>query len=132
MPATKPIPFRVKRENGLVHVDRVIDAAFRQALLDGIPVSLRPKMREALAVIPDSRSRVHTQRYFGDELPEIMERIAPLLLELNKLLSERFNLPGLYDWLDVTGFGNDYRMVKAFDAWAQMKFPEKPALVVNA
>ena len=117
----KPLPFRVIRKDGFVHVDRMVDEAFRKALMDGVPVSLRSKMREALAAIPNAQTRAHTKRYFGAELPTIIERIGPLLIQLNRVCSESFNLPGLFEWLEVTGLGDDYRMVKVFDAWAQLK-----------
>lgn len=116
----KPLPFHVKRENGLVHVDSVVDAAFRKALMDGVPPNLRSKMREALAATPDRNARAHSVRYFGAELRPMNDRIAPLLFELNKALTESFRLPGLYDWLNVTNFGNDYRMINVFSAWAEM------------
>lgn len=127
----KPLPFHVKRENGLVHVDAVVDAAFRKALLDGVPSNLRPKMVEALAAIPNARTRRHSINYFGDELPAIKEQIAPLMFQLNRLLTESFRLPGLYDWLDVTGLGNDYRMIKVFKAWSEMKLSERRQKFLN-
>ena len=116
----KPLPFNVKRENGVVFVDQAVDAAFRKALLDGVPPVLRGKMREALAAIPDKGARAHSMRYFGAELEAINAMVHPLIFELNKMLTTAFNLPGLYDWLDVTNFGNDYRMIKVMKAWAEM------------
>jgi hypothetical protein len=35
------------------------------------------------------------------------------------------DLPGFKQWLDATGYGNDYRMIKAMDAWAQMELAPK-------
>ena len=35
----------IKRENGVVLIRRDADEAFRKALMDGVPPSLRPKMR---------------------------------------------------------------------------------------
>lgn len=125
----KPLPFHVRRENGIVFVDSAVDAAFRQALLDGVPVNLRGKMREALAAIPDKGAMAHSIRYFGDELEEIKARIAPLMMELNRMLSESFNLPGLFDWLDITNFGNDYRMIKVFKAWSEMVVSTPPSII---
>lgn len=125
----KPFPFHVRRENGIVFVDSAVDAAFRHALLDGVPVNLRSKMREALAAIPDKGAMAHSIRYFGDELEEIKARIAPLMMELNRMLSESFNLPGLFDWLDITNFGNDYRMIKVFKAWSEMVVSTPPSIV---
>lgn len=124
----KPLPFHVKRENGVVFIDSVVDAAFRKALMDGVPPSLRGKMREALAAMPDKGARGHSIRYFGDELRAINDRIAPLLQELNKMLTETYRLPGIYDWLNETNFGNDYRMIKVFAAWADMMF-SPPAII---
>ena len=112
-------PFTVFRKDGLVYVESRADAAFRKALMDGVPTSLRSKMQEALAVIPHKGTAAHCKRYFGDELPSILEQIAPLIVSLNKYLSER-GLRGFFDWLKVTGLGNDYRMVKVFKAWSEM------------
>lgn len=126
----KPLPFHIKRENGIVFVDSVVDAAFRRALMDGVPVQLRSKMREALAAIPDKGAMAHSIRYFGDELEDIKAQIGPLMIELNRMLSESFNLPGLFDWLDVTNFGNDYRMIKVFKAWSEMLL-SKPKVLLS-
>ncbi len=113
-------PFPICRENGVVFVDSAADAAFRKALMDGVPPNLRSKMREALAATPDRGAMAHSYRYFGAELPEIQKQTEPLLIELNRVLSERFDLRGLFDWLDATNFGNDYRMIKVFHAWSEM------------
>ena len=113
-------PFTIRRENGVVFIDSAVDAAFRKALMDGVPPNLRSKMREALAATSDSGAMAHSIRYFGAELPEIKNQVAPLLIELNRVLSERFGLQGLFDWLDATNFGNDYRMIKVFHAWSEM------------
>lgn len=122
-------PFTIIRQNGLVHIDAKVDAAFRKALMDGVPVSLRSKMKEALAAVPDKQSAAHSRRYFGAELPAIVNRIAPLMRELNRYLSESRNLPGIYDWMLATGFSEDFRMIKVFNAWAQMKLPVAPKVV---
>ena len=103
-------------DQGMTFIDRDSDERFRKALLDGVPPSLRSKMREALAVTPDPhRDYAHSCRYFGDELQTIGERIKPLSVALDR----RF--PGLCDWLIMTGYTNNYKMVKVFDAWAHMK-----------
>jgi hypothetical protein len=112
-------PFAVVNRNGVTWVDRSVDEAFRKALMDGVPPQLRGKMQEALSAIPNERSKAHAERYFGAELPAIKNQIAPLIIELNKVLGERFNLPGLFDWLEITGYGNEYRMIKAFHAWSE-------------
>ena len=116
-------PFAVKRANGLVFVERAKDEAFRKALMDGIPPVLRGKMREALAAIPDKGSMAHAVRYFGgpEKIADIKNQIAPMIVELDKFLKNSRNLPGLFDWLDVTGLGNDYRMIKVFIAWSEFE-----------
>ena len=119
----KPFPFPVRRENGVVFIDRAVDEAFRTALRNGVPASLRSKMDEALAATPGKGARAHSVRYFGEELLAITERFAPLMFQLNKTLTEAFNLPGLYDWMDLTGYGNDYRMIKVMAAWAELIRP---------
>ena len=53
----KPFPFPIRRENGVVFIDGAVDAAFRKALLDGVPAGLRSKMREALAATPGRGAR---------------------------------------------------------------------------
>ena len=85
-----------------------------------MPPVLRGKMREALAATPDKGARAHSMHYFGAELESINAMVHPLIFELNKTLTTAFNLPGLYDWLNVTNFGNDYRMIKVMKAWAEM------------
>ena len=113
-------PFAIRRENGIVWIDAAVDAAFRKALLDGVPISLRAKMRDALSATPSADSMEHSVRYFGDELESIKMQVKPLIFELNKLLSSRFALPGLYVWLNATNFGNEYRMIKVFRAWSEI------------
>ena len=120
-------PFPVYRQNGLVYVDSRADEAFRRALLNGVPPQLRFKMKEALAEIPNKGARAHAERYFGEELPKIVDHIAPLIVELNRFL-ESHHLKGLYDWLDATGLGNNYKMIKVLKAWADMSLVSKPTI----
>lgn len=122
-----PPPFRIKRENGIVWIDKAVDQAFRKALLDGVPTNLRGKMMEALAATPNAGARAHSKRYFAGELPAIMAEVSPLLEVLNQFLQNQLQLPGLYDWLNETNYGNDYRMIKVFKAWSEMKI-NKPAV----
>jgi hypothetical protein len=115
-------PFAVHHKDGVTFIDRNVDAAFRKALMDGVPVSLRGKMQRALAAVPNPvRDYAHCQRYFGDQLQEIAERIKPLAMELERYLASARGLPGFCDWLILTGYTNHYEMVKVFDEWAQMK-----------
>lgn len=121
MRAATESPFLIIRRDGMVHIERGADEVFRRALMAGVPPSVRPKMREALAAIPDKGSMAHSVRYFGgpEKIAELKNKIAPLMIELNQFLVSQ-NIHGLYDWLDITGFGSEYRMIKAFDAWADL------------
>jgi hypothetical protein len=116
------VPFVHRHDGNVLLLERSVDEAFRKALMDGVPVSLRSKMRRALAAVPDpDRDLAHSRRYFGERLPAISGRVKPLVVELEKYLTRARNLPGLNDWLIVTGFDNHYEMVKVLDEWAQMK-----------
>jgi hypothetical protein len=120
--ALQNLPFTVIKEHGMVHVDAKIDATFKKALRDGVPTPLRAKMNEALSSIPPANARDHSVRYFGgpQAVSNMLNVIGPLLIELNRYLTESRSLPGIFDWLEVTGLGNDYRMLKVLLAWAEM------------
>ena len=118
------IPFATRRNNdGLVWIDKRVDGAFKRALLAGVPPNLRSKMKEALADIPDAGAMAHSIRYFGGpaKIADLKNQIAPLLIELDKLLTNQLRLPGFFDWLDVTGLGNHFKLIRVFKYWAEMK-----------
>lgn len=110
----------VRKGDGVIWVVGKADEAFRKALMAGVPPSIRPKMHEALSVIPDAGAMAHSVRYFGPELADIKNRIAPLLINLDRFLRDRHGMPSIFDWLQATNYGSDYRMIKAFAAWAEM------------
>jgi hypothetical protein len=124
---------RIHRQNGVVFVPAPVDAAFRKALLDGVPASLHPKMKEALAATPHRGSRAHAQRYFGDEANEVFVHAATFAQDLHRFLAQRFGLEGLLDWLTATGYGNDYRMIKVFAEWARLsdELSKKQIIIPN-
>jgi hypothetical protein len=116
------IPFAHVHQDGIAWVERNADEAFRKALMDGVPATLRGKMQRALAAIPDpGRDYAHSVRYFGDRLLEIARRVAPLRDLLDDYMRGTLGLPGFGQWLDLTGYANHYEMVKVFDEWALMK-----------
>lgn len=117
----KPATLTVRYENGVVLVDAAADAAFRKALMDGVPPQLRPKMLEALGAqpLPNAvRAMREARKHFGPEADEVFAAAAELAAELHRFLERNFALQGLLDWLTATGLGNDYRMIKVFYEWA--------------
>lgn len=123
----KPGQFQVVRKDGIAWVNQQHDQAFRKALIDGCPPQVRAKMHEALAATPGPGAAGHSKRYFGAELPSILKRCGPLIDELDVFMVGRLNLSGFKDWLTVTNFGNDYRMIKAMTAWADMVYAREDA-----
>lgn len=110
----------IKRDGGIVFVDQAHDAAFRKALMAGVPPSLRSKMQEALAATPGRGAAAHARRYFRDEADQIFADAAELAGVLSRYLNSQYQLDGLLEWLTATGFGNDYRMIKVFAEWARL------------
>jgi hypothetical protein len=115
-------PFPTLRSgDGIIWVSAKTDQAFRKALMDGVPPSLRPKMADALAELPQSDAMEFSVKYFGKELADIKNQIAPLLISLNKYLKEQRNLDGLFEWLDVTNMGNSQKLISVLKEWSEMK-----------
>jgi hypothetical protein len=107
-------------------IDQGADWAFREALLRGAPPpTVRPLMKQALDRIPKANAAAYSRQYFGKELPEILARCQPLIDELHVFFHQYLKLPGFMQWLNATGYGNDYLMIKAFAAWSELKL-EKP------
>lgn len=98
-------------------IDSKIDAAYRRTLIEWVPIWIRRKMREALAVRPDGNSLEHSRRYFGRALQPIADRSKPFVDRLDDRMSKELNLPGFRQWLIATGYTNEYRMIKVFDEW---------------
>lgn len=118
----------VVRQGGIVSIRSDVDAAFRNALMSGVPASLRVKMMEALSaqVQPNARRAMREARkYFGDEADEAFASAAALASELHRYLEGKFQLRGLLDWLTVTGYGNDYRMIKVFYEWSKLEVSKR-------
>jgi hypothetical protein len=123
-------PFPVKYENGLVHISAPHDAAFRKALMAGVPPSLRSKMQIALAATPGKGAAQHARRYFADEADKVFSEAQDLAQVLHRFLAEKYQLVGLLDWLTATGYGNDYRMIRVFYEWSQMPADTKPQIIL--
>lgn len=115
-------PFATKRNgDGIVWIDAKADAAFRAAFLQGVPTNLRMKMRDALSETPDRFAMEFSVKYFGKELADVKNQIAPLLIEMNKYLTEQRNMPGLFDWLQVSNYGNSQKLISVLRDWSEMK-----------
>lgn len=111
-------------------VDRGADWAFREALLRGAPDTIRPKIRAALDRVPKANAAAYSKQYFGAELPAILKHTQPLIDELHVYFHQYLLLPGFMQWLSVTGYGNDYLMIKAFAEWSEMKLSTPRHLIV--
>ena len=57
---------------------------------------------------------------FAEEFVIAVAGIAPLLFELEGYMRNRLDLHGFWEWLDLTNFGNHYKLIKVLDQWAQM------------
>jgi hypothetical protein len=129
-------PFTVRHEGGVVLVDAAADAAFRKALMDGVPPQLRGKMMEALSaqIQPNAvRAMKEARRHFGKEAIVVFAQAAEVASELHRFLESRFGIQGLLDWLTITGLGNDYRMIRVFYEWggmAQAHAEKRPGSII--
>jgi hypothetical protein len=119
----------VKHQNGIVFVDAAHDAAFRKALMAGVPIPLRSKMQEALAATPNKGAAAHSKRYFGEESDQAFAAAAELAAELHRFLNKQYRLDGLLEWLTATGYGNDYRMIKVFYEWSKLVPTDPPKII---
>jgi hypothetical protein len=101
------------------YVQRDIDARYRKTLLAAVTADGGRKARwhvnAALENGPSSEGAAETIRFFGDELSEKLQLTAQIVDGLE------IAAPGLKKWLEMTGFGNDCRMVRGFVAWAEHK-----------
>jgi len=115
-----PTPFVAKRHAGLFHVESKADARFRNYLLELAPTkAIRAHMLEGLRNGPKGDRGAHARRYFGEDgIAGISAHIDPLTQAIDLLLATRAGLPGFRDWLNISDFGNDYRILKGFIAWA--------------
>ena len=115
-------PFVARRDKGVLGVESHIDAAFRNALLAFAPEGPRKHILEALRNGPKGDHGKHAIGYFGrDKIQSIIDQVAPLTDAIEIAFATKLGRPGFKQWLNLTDFGNDYRMIKGFIAWAEMK-----------
>lgn len=113
-----------------VQIPSDVDQAFRTALIELAPnETIRRRVREALANGPHPNGRGHATEYFADRLEEVIGKAAAFADWLDAYMMKR-GRPDLIRWLDATGYGNDYRVIKTFAAWAELQVypmaPQKP------
>lgn len=111
---------QVIHDKGIVFIDRASDEWFRRMLKEGGPTqAIRAKFAAALnGRHPHADARQFSERHFGaDNLKRIALHCDPLIQALDAWY-EKQGHRGFTEWLNATGFGNDYKLIIAFEAWA--------------
>ena len=111
----------------LVRTD--FDQHIRTLLVNVAPAPIRPKITAALSAGPDLGGRARVEQHFGEEYDLATSRAADLADWLDRMMTAHRKTPGLLDWLNFTGFGNDFRLIAAFYEWSQMD--RRPSLTVH-
>lgn len=108
-------PSEIARTPGQVHITRRVDNNFRGFLLRASPDAISVLFAECFANGPRRGGAAETLKYFGGDTahPGLLSTV-PVVEEC-----ERY-MPGLMNWLAVTGFADDLDMVKAFMRWAEL------------
>lgn len=100
----------------VVQIPRVIDEAFRRALLAAAK-DAGPKaawyVRRSLEQGPSRGGAAEAIAHFGAELDGLLKTTAQIVDGLE------ISVPGFKRWLVDTGFGNDVNMIKGFVKWAE-------------
>jgi len=111
---------QVRQRQGFVEIDQPTDEWFRRMLKEGGPTNeVRQKFRAALnGRYPHADARQFSERHFGAEnLKRIVAHVDPLIRGLEGYFQQQ-GRRGFTEWLNLTGFGNDYKLILAFEAWA--------------
>lgn len=111
---------QVIHDKGMVLIDAASEEYFRRMLKEGGPTqAIRAKFAAALnGRFPHADARQFSERHFGaDNLQRIALHCDPLIRALDAWY-ERHGHRGLTEWLNATGWGNDYKLIAAFEAWA--------------
>ena len=120
----KPLaaPFVARQNQGVAGVEAHADAAFRNLLLTFAPPGPRKHFLDGLRNGPQGDHGAHARRYFGeDKIRAISEQTSALVDLVEVAFATRCGRPGFKRWLGITDFGNDYRMIKGFLAWSELK-----------
>ena len=111
---------QVIQGQGFVRIDTASDEWFRRMLKEGGPTqTIRAKFAAALnGRYPHADARQFSERHYGAEnLKRIVAHCDPLIRALEAWY-EKQGHRGFIDWLNITGWGNDYKLIAAFEAWA--------------
>lgn len=124
---TRPGHVRIENADGatafvkdkVAHIRSDVDARFRNALRKAVHAdggkTARNLIMKALEQGPSRGGAVEAMRYFGPELQTKLVLTAQIIDGLE------ISVNGFKKWLELTGFGNDVTMIKAFVAWAEFK-----------
>lgn len=110
---------KVVNQNEIAWIDRASDERFRHMLIHGAPAPIGRKLKDALSRTPKPNAREYSEQHFGERLPAIIALTRPLMDALENYF-EANGAPGLTRWLNLTGYGDDVRMIEAFAEWASM------------
>ena len=122
---TLAAPFVARQNQGVAGVEAHADAAFRNLLLTFAPPGPRKHFLDGLRNGPQGDHGAHARRYFGeDKIQAISEQTSALVDLVEVAFATRCDRPGFKRWLGITDFGNDYRMIKGFLAWSELKKAE--------
>lgn len=112
----QPLPTFV-RKSGKVHIRADVDAHYRKALREGVSSHGGEKARyHILLALENGPSRggyAESAAFFGAEWDIKLKLTAPVVDGME------VSVPGFKRWLEVTGFGNDLRMIRGFVCWAE-------------
>lgn len=101
------------------HIPLKLDRAYRRGLLAGVNEDGGPQaryhIRIALEAGPSRGGAEKTMQFFGAGLSEKLKLTAQIVDGLE------IAMPGFKKWLEMTGFGDDCRMVRGFVGWAEHK-----------
>lgn len=113
-------PFIARGHKNLVCVEGNQDRAFRESLLAIAPEPARKHFREAFLNGPKGDGGRHATAYFGAEkIAGIQAQIHPVCDEIEEFMARTLRFPGFNQWLTLTGWGDDYRIIKGLIAWAE-------------
>lgn len=111
----EPFAFIYDQASGRRQIPLDIDRKYRKGLIEAAAKAPRAQrqFRIALGAGPDRDGVQGAIRYFGNDLDLKLKLTAQMVDNLEVAM------PGFKRWLEVTGFGNDKRMIRGFVAWAE-------------